>query len=249
MILKILLAAFLSLTAIQYHSVSGALPPGWRTCGKSHPDYNKCLKEAAQLAVLSIANNGQKKYGVFPADPLHFEKILLDQSSGPVRVKVDFSETDLTGFKNLVIEGISWNGAEMAFNASVPKLNLYGDYRIQGRVLVLPIVGQGISNITVSGARIMTRWNLPEKGKGKEKHFHAENLGLKVHGSKVDFHFTNLFNGDKRLGDNMNKFLNENWEVIWEEIQPAIQDSFGAAIKEISNRIFSRISSQELLPS
>lgn len=51
-------------------------------------------------------SDGQKKYGVFPADPLHFEKILLDQSSGPVRVKVDFSETDLTGFKNLVIEGI-----------------------------------------------------------------------------------------------------------------------------------------------
>ncbi|CAB0010678.1 unnamed protein product [Nesidiocoris tenuis] len=158
-----------------------------------------CLSGEYLEARLAIQVYGQKKYGVFPADPLHFEKILLDQSSGPVRVKVDFSETDLTGFKNLVIEGISWNGAEMAFNASVPKLNLYGDYRIQGRVLVLPIVGQGISNITVS--------------------------------------------------DNMNKFLNENWEVIWEEIQPAIQDSFGAAIKEISNRIFSRISSQELLPS
>ncbi|BES90528.1 JHBP [Nesidiocoris tenuis] len=239
----LLLGAF-----IEFRLANAALPSGWKSCKRSDSDRSNCLKEAAQHAVLSIANNGNKKYGVFPADPLRFEKIDVDQSSGPVNIKLAFSNLDVIGLKKVQIENISWTRNEMILNATVPKLTVYGDYDIKGRVLVLPIVGQGKSNITIHETRVHTKWLLPENAKGDKKYFRTEKLGLSIHGSKVTFHFTNLFNGDKRLGDNMNKFLNENWALIWEEVQPAIQGSFGEAVKEISNRIFSKIPSREIAP-
>lgn len=39
---------------------------------------------------------------------------------------------------------------------------------------------------------------------------------------RLSIHLSNLFNGDRVLGETVNKFLNENWSLFWEEIQ----DSF-----------------------
>jgi hypothetical protein len=49
-------------------------------------------------------------------------------------------------------------------------------------------------------------------------------------------------------GDNMNKFLNENWPVILNELKPGIQDAFGAAFGDISNRIFHKVPYNKIFP-
>lgn len=42
-------------------------------------------------------------------------------------------------------------------------------------------------------------------------------------------------------GDNMNVFLNENWEDILKELQPGFEDSLSQAFLEISNRVFTKV--------
>lgn len=39
----------------------------------------------------------------------------------------------------------------------------------------------------------------------------------------------------------MNVFLNENWREILGELKPAMQDAFGSAFREITNRMYSRV--------
>lgn len=39
----------------------------------------------------------------------------------------------------------------------------------------------------------------------------------------------------------MNVFLNENWSDILGELKPAIQQAFGVAFGDITNRIFRRV--------
>jgi hypothetical protein len=34
--------------------------------------------------------------------------------------------------------------------------------------------------------------------------------------SSIVFHFDNLFNGDKLLGDEINRVVNENWKLLFE---------------------------------
>ena len=46
----------------------------------------------------------------------------------------------------------------------------------------------------------------------------------------------------------MNVFLNENWNEILAELKPSIQDVFGAAFAEISNRIFTKVPYSDIFP-
>ncbi|KAF6215777.1 hypothetical protein GE061_000112 [Apolygus lucorum] len=245
--LSVLPLLFLSLDITAVLS-AGALPNGWKTCKRSDPNIEKCLTEAAQGAVTSVVKSGVKKYGVFPAEPLRFNELMVDQSNGPVNVKLGFTDLDVFGLKDIKIIKANWNKGNLDIEASVPKLVVKGNYEVNGKVLVLPIVGTGKSNITIDKAYLVAQLQLSENAKGKVKYFKNEKMLLKVTGKKVYFKFDNLFNGDKRLGDNMNVFLNENWELIWEEVQPAISASLGQAVKEISNRIFGKVPSTEISP-
>jgi len=58
---------------------------------------------------------------------------------------------------------------------------------------------------------------------------------------RFSLYLTNLFNGDKALGDNMNLFINENWRDILKELKPSIQDTISQILQNIINRIFAKI--------
>lgn len=44
----------------------------------------------------------------------------------------------------------------------------------------------------------------------------------------------------------MNVFLNENWQDIFNELKPAVQDSFAAVFKELANRMFKKVSFNDI---
>jgi len=48
-------------------------------------------------------------------------------------------------------------------------------------------------------------------------------------------------------GDNMNVFLNENWRELLNELQPAIEEVFGSAFKEIGQNFLNRIPENQVL--
>jgi len=48
-------------------------------------------------------------------------------------------------------------------------------------------------------------------------------------------------------GNNMNVFLNENWRELLIELQPAIEEVFGTAFKEIGQNFLNRIPENQVL--
>lgn len=66
---------------------------------------------------------------------------------------------------------------------------------------------------------------------------------------KMYIQLENLFNGNKQLSDQMNIFLNENWSDIIKELMPAIESALEAVVKEIGNRLFSKIPYAEFFPA
>lgn len=58
--------------------------------------------------------------------------------------------------------------------------------------------------------------------------------------------FTNLFNGDKALGDNMNVFLNDNWTDILKELKPAIASAFTQIFEAVVSNVFNKVPYSEL---
>lgn len=51
-------------------------------------------------------------------------------------------------------------------------------------------------------------------------------------------HFGNLFNGDKQLGETTNRFLNENWQDIFNEIKGSIFDAFSLIAQSMLNNMW-----------
>lgn len=50
--------------------------------------------------------------------------------------------------------------------------------------------------------------------------------------------FGNLFNGDKVLGETTNRFLNDNWQDIFNEIKGSIFDAFSLITQTMLNNMF-----------
>lgn len=51
--------------------------------------------------------------------------------------------------------------------------------------------------------------------------------------------FENLFNGDPILGETTNRFMNENWQEIFNELKGSIFDAFSLITQTMLNDMWS----------
>lgn len=137
-------------------------------------------------------------------------------------------------------------------------------YKIDGKVLILPIRGQGKSNLTFgnkyfvsiffvqhfSGSffstdnvliRVKFAPNLIEKNGKQHIQLRTNKFKLNFDTSRLHLYLENLFNGNKALGDNMNLFLNENWEIILQELQPALRETLSQILLSLINNVFDKL--------
>lgn len=84
--------------------------------------------------------------------------------------------------------------------------------------------------------------------KDGEKYLKAEDVTANLKPEKVEFQFENLFNGDKRLGDEILKLLNENWSDVFEDIRPGYEEAIALIAKDVTNLIFRKVPYGKLFP-
>lgn len=63
---------------------------------------------------------------------------------------------------------------------------------------------------------------------------------------RLSSNFTNLFNGNKALGQNIVKFMNENWKEILDDLKQTIVDGFGNVFTSIINHVFSNFPYEDM---
>lgn len=76
--------------------------------------------------------------------------------------------------------------------------------------------------------------------KNGKQYVKFERSKLQLNPKNISYHLENLFNGDKTLGDNMNKFLNENSHDIFNEMKSSIVEAIGVVITAVANGPFSK---------
>lgn len=52
--------------------------------------------------------------------------------------------------------------------------------------------------------------------------------------------------GNKALGDNMNSFINDNWEIIFQELRPAITSTLAKIVTQIIDSVFDTVPYKKL---
>lgn len=113
-------------------------------------------------------------------------------------------------------------------------------------MLVLPIQGVGKARLGFDNCNLIIKYKPKLVQKKGKVYVQTETFKLDFDTSRLHINLANLFNGDKALGDNMNLFLNENWQDILKELKPAIVLAFEEILKGIINRIFAKVPYEEI---
>ncbi|KAE8747576.1 hypothetical protein FOCC_FOCC005736 [Frankliniella occidentalis] len=127
-------------------------------------------------------------------------------------------------------------------------LTLDGQYSIKGKVLVLPINGDGHCHLKLADPVLRADIRGVPVKRGSETFFNVTTFAFTLETKKLSLNFENLFNGNKELGSTMNHFLNENSAEVLKELKPAISDGFGEVFKQIANRVFSKVPLDKIYP-
>ncbi|KAJ3650891.1 hypothetical protein Zmor_016966 [Zophobas morio] len=226
--IKTVLAFLLLLVSTQ----AAKFPPNFKKCNRKDPNSAKCILEAAQFGVLQ-ANKNYPQIGLANLAPLEIVELKIGAGShAVVNVDQNFKNCKLYGFEKAKIRQFEFDFEEKVLRnrGTVPEVKMLCEYELNGKVLLLPIVGTGPSTVILKNLQITA-------------HFEFEYVTLDP--EFVSFNFENLFNGDKQLGDNINKVLNDNFKEVYADVQQGYEKGLGLIIQQILNNLFSKVSMDE----
>ncbi|EDV91311.1 protein takeout [Drosophila grimshawi] len=179
---------------------------------------------------------------VVQIDPLKVAKMHLKQGvENPVRFDLIFKDNALIGLSKIRFTEVKGFAKDFAqkheLSINVKNLQMLGPYIAKGTLILLPVSGTGESNVTLDNTQMQITFTGNPFEKNGETYMDISNLELTVKPGRIYYHFTNLFNGDKLLGDNVNAFLNDNWELIFRQVE----ESFRSALKKIIEAIIKNV--------
>ncbi|RZF36647.1 hypothetical protein LSTR_LSTR012326 [Laodelphax striatellus] len=241
------LLVFLALIAA---TVSLKLPSYITSCKRNDPKLDQCIVEHGQ-AVLERFSQGEPKYGIPRMDPMDITELKVTQGSAQVGLELTLKNIKMYGMKHAKFLSSKTNLAKRnaVWKFAHERVEMIGDYSVNGKILVLPIRGEGKCNITITDVKVdfEMNWNLIKKDNGKE-YINFTNTDLKLSNGRAYFKLENLFGGDRTLGDNMNAFLNENWKEVTQDVGPALGKAMGDVFTLLVSNLNNVVSYDNIYP-
>ncbi|XP_050679017.1 protein takeout-like [Leptidea sinapis] len=227
--------------AFCYFVIVTAAPPVTTKCeGKD----KKCLKESAQT-LLPIFALGIPEYKTHSLDPLSLDKVDADNSN----LKFQLTNLKVTGLKDCEVKQLERDLEKSKIFVNVLcSVGLDGHYDMKGRILILPIEGNGKVEANIKNILIKVDVNVSETQKGTHKYWHIEswNHSFEPKG-KSSIKFENLFNGNKALGQAAEDAMKGNGNEIIKEIGPPVIKSITAKVVESVQRFFHAVPLNDLV--
>ncbi|XP_075984019.1 juvenile hormone binding protein 12 [Anticarsia gemmatalis] len=227
---------------MSFVAADNSLPEDFTKCRQKDTKLNECLKAAVPDALRRM-KKGIPSLSVPQMEPLHVSGINIESGAGPVVITQNYRNIALHGLTDSVLTSYKADlkNYRLRTDSITPKMEFIADYVMKGRILVLPIQGKGLANITM--VNLVVKHDLigePVQRDG-ETYMHIRDYRVKFIPQRVLLHFSNLFNGDKRLGDQMNLFLNENSDLVFNELKESYEKSLSTVFQDVTNKIFDSV--------
>ncbi|XP_011309498.1 protein takeout [Fopius arisanus] len=227
------------------------LPSFLKICRRSDPNLNECIKRSVDH-LRPYLQTGIPAFNIPPCEPLHVPEIAISQAAGPVSISSSYSNIQIGGGSdfNLKSVKIDTDKDRIRLKLYIPRLTMLSDYKMIGKILMLPITGHGRARgnysdidaiVTIQGERYADRQT-------EKTHFRVVDFYCDFEVGHATIHLDNLFNGDETLADAMNLFLNDNWKTVAAEIKPVLEETVSKLFKNFSNKIYSKYPLDVLLP-
>ncbi|KAF2900825.1 hypothetical protein ILUMI_05364 [Ignelater luminosus] len=221
----------------------------YQICKRDNPNYSECMKNAIQDALTRL-DNGIPTLNVPPLQPLNIPSITIGEGKGAVNVVQKYKNFNLYDVGKSIIEKIEAkatpNDLKLEVELLSPETRFEADYSFNGRVLLLPIVGDGKCTVTLQQVKITINLYAETFEKKEKKYLKVKNVTLKLVPGKVIYNFENLFNGDERLGNEMNRLLNDNWKDVYDDIGDQYAVALQTVFADYADKVFSKVPFEEI---
>lgn len=127
-------------------------------------------------------------------------------------------------------------------------LYVEGGYRVDGRILIIPIKATGKFSGNFTGGTGDVRVKGIQKEINGQKHFVVSKMDIKIKLRKGQISLGELFEGDKILAEVVGQTINQNFELFSQDIIPLIEKSLARIFKRSANKILERFTMAQLFP-
>ncbi|XP_047518369.1 circadian clock-controlled protein daywake-like [Pieris napi] len=194
-----------------------------------------CFEATLNKALPQVFSENQT-LGVESSDPLKVDLIEGDMPD----LKFKLFSTITTGYKQCVIKNVKMNLDALTLHEELdcPNLETTGKYEISGRLMTLPIEGNGDFKIAAESYHITLDLDL-ETVVGDDKKVYLTIKSFKQKNeatAPISFDFKNLFNGQKDQADKVLTFANQNWKQVSDLLQEPIWYNNMKTILSSSNK-------------
>lgn len=126
-----------------------------KKCNKNDPHLDNCLREAIELLRTNKDKNlanGIPELLIPPCEPLSIPEIRIKQNAGAIRMECIYSDVVISGLSNFTIRKVHVNKLSDSFRIDFwfPILKMSSKYHINGKVLLMPLLGKGDSSANFS---------------------------------------------------------------------------------------------------
>ncbi|KAJ4447904.1 hypothetical protein ANN_09913 [Periplaneta americana] len=182
---------------------------------------------------------GDKKLRIPVLDPLEITEINIRSGPRQAGLSMDILDIKFDGLRDLVLEDTHFDFKENIFHLKFhsPRNTLTGRYNISGRLLLLPIFGSGLINVTMVGSALNYTVNFSVYEKNGSSYFKSSKHHTTFEPTKATIYLENLFNGDRLLGNQMNELLTENWRAVFKDLEPPIAGAIADTIGNVVNTV------------
>ncbi|XP_071439966.1 protein takeout-like [Hetaerina americana] len=227
------------------------LPEFISPCARDDPKLNECALERGKTVIAHL-KDGLPKYHIPRLEPLHVEEIKInqDEKSG-VGINLVAKNVDIHGVSEGELRDIRIQLDPTSFKLSIffPRIEIMSKYNVNGKILILPIQGDGNANITMVNLELGFDFTAElNKKKDSQNYLKLGEHQITYKMSRNYIKMDNLFNGNKALGDRMNEFMDVNWREVTEELGPPIADALALVIKSIIAGILEQVPYENIFP-
>ncbi|XP_026733515.1 circadian clock-controlled protein-like [Trichoplusia ni] len=211
---------------------------------KCNLDDKKCLASAFQKMV-PVFMAGIPEADIAVLDPMEMDDVSFDLAG----LQFSLKEGRLKGLKGSVIDSVDWDRKKNVLSVDFHMdASVKGHYTAGGRLLILPISGDGEMKLKLKHIQIKLyiHYDMVKDSEGKDhikpKKYHFD-FEVK---EGAHYHLSNLFNGNKELSETLLKFINENWNQVTSEFGRPVMDVAAKIIYKNVVKYFEKMPIQDI---
>ncbi|KAJ6635874.1 Protein takeout [Pseudolycoriella hygida] len=247
---------------IGFHMLSGILilliTIVWSCNGENFPtsikkcknEDKKCIATTISDIIKRAATTGMPELGIKPINPYPLPKVNIERGQGAVILRIILKDASLIGIDCYVIDkinGFDRNPRDSVFEliGRCNSISIVGPYKMSGRFLLLPVAGEGMSTITFHKVNFTMNWQTDVETRDGKDYLKIKSVDYKSSIKRLHMNMENLFN-NKALSDNMNTIFNENYQLIFNEIQEPVEKSFENILLDVIQPVFDKFPYNEM---